>query len=62
MGGGGDKPKPAKPPVRVEYKKEAPRGERAKKGKKRAVPSMYRQSRTATQNGSGFGGQKQTLG
>ena len=59
-GGGGDEP--AKPPARVEYKKEAPREERGTGRKRRALPAQYLSSRRATQSGSGFGGQAKTLG
>ena len=58
--GGGKAPKPAPPPVRVDYKKEAPRGDTAKRKKKRPM-GLYGASRSK-QQGGGFGGQAQTLG
>ena len=61
MGGGGSAPEPVKPPARVEYKKEAPRGA-VSKGKKRRPKGLYSASRRATQAGAGFGGQAKTLG
>lgn len=62
MGGGGEAPKPMKKPVRVQYKKEAPRTDAKRGKKKKPVGAQYLSSRTKTKKGGGFGGQAQTLG
>ena len=61
MGGGEKAPKPAPPPARVDYKKEAPRTD-AKSGKKRRPAGLYGASRSRQGMGGGFGGQAKTLG
>lgn len=61
--GGGKQPKPAPPPVRVDYKKETPRTDVRGKKKRRPIGASHLSStRRSIQKGAGFGGQAKTLG